>query len=74
MTWLRYRIAYFAFWLFIRAMPETQTKRDMIDGIFLRIRKWLRFGHAPAGPCLKCPYPHLPHNHARNEQGRSGFY
>lgn len=39
-----------------------------------RFRKWLRFGHAPAGPCSKCPYPHLPHNHARNEQGRSGFY
>ena len=38
------------------------------------VRRMFRFGHAVSGPCSACPFPHLPHDHARNEQARSGFY
>ncbi len=40
---------------------------------FLRV--WFWKGHnLDDKPCKACPFTHVPHDHARNEQGRSGFY
>ncbi len=43
--------------------------------VIAAIRRWFWRGHNIDGqPCPACPFPHLPHDHARNEQTRSGFY
>lgn len=45
-----------------------------MNKLITMFRKWYWRGHNFTGPCLLCPFPEHKHNHARNQQSRSGFY